>query len=79
MSKEVFTKGNSDNLDEAIKGLNQFTKNWCMNCKETEEKNNLTFRCSKCNFSDIGGICKIKEFVVDKAGDMPKDFGSMAR
>ena len=23
------------------------------------------------------GICKIKEFVIDKTGDMPTDFGSM--
>ena len=74
----IFTKGNSDDLDKAIDGLNQFTKNWCMNCKETEEKNTLIFRCSECNFADIG-MCKIKEFVVDKTRDMPIDFGSMAR
>jgi len=23
------------------------------------------------------GICRIKEFVIDKAGDMPVDFGAM--
>ena len=33
-----FTNDNSDNLEKAIDGLDQFTKNWCMNCKETEEK-----------------------------------------
>ena len=81
--KEVkgdYTQGNEDNLEKAVQGLDQFTKNWCMNCKETEEKNDLTFRCGECNFSKKArsiGICLIKEFVMDKTGDMPIDFGAM--
>lgn len=78
--KGNYTQGNEDNLEKAVEGLDQFTKNWCMNCKETEEKNDLTFRCSECNFrkktGDIG-ICLIKEFVMDKTDDMPIDFGAM--
>ena len=30
---------NSDNIEKAVQGLDQFTKNWCMNCKETDENN----------------------------------------
>ena len=26
-----FTSGNSDNITEAVHGLDIFTKNWCMN------------------------------------------------
>lgn len=77
LSAKHFTKSNKDNLDKAIEGLDQFTKNWCMNCKETEEKNEPIFRCSECNFRDALAICLIKEFVIDKTGDMPTDFGAM--
>jgi len=77
MSAKHFTSGNEDNLEKAIEGLDQFTKNWCMNCKETEEKNELVFRCEECNFTNKKGICLIKEFVIDKTGDMPTDFGAM--
>ena len=41
----LYTKGNKDDVTEAVHGLDIFTKNWCMNCKETEEKNDLIFRC----------------------------------
>ena len=68
---------NEDNLDKAIEGLDQFTKNWCMNCKETEEKNDLVFRCGYCNFLSKKHICIIKEFVIDNVSDMPTDFGAM--
>ena len=68
---------NQDNLKLAIDGLNQFTKNWCMNCKETKKHNQPIFRCSECNFRVGGGLCLIKKFVFDKAGYMPVNFGSM--
>lgn len=71
-----YTRGNADDIFEAVHGLDIFTKNWCMNCEETN-KGNLTFRCNECNFKGELGICKIKEFVIDKTGDMPTDFGSM--
>lgn len=74
-----FTSGNADNITEAVHGLDIFTKNWCMNFKETYENNNLVFRCDECNFQGDKGICKIKEFVIDKTGDYPIDFGSMGR
>ena len=47
----IYTEDNVDNIDKAIEGLNQFTKNWCMNVAETE-KGDLTFRCSECEFED---------------------------
>lgn len=77
LSYEHFTHGNSDNIDKAIKGLDIFTKNWCMNCKETIEKEDLVFRCKECNFEDKDGRCTIKTFVIDKSGNIPKDFGCM--
>lgn len=73
----VYTIGNQDNIDKAVEGLNQFTKNWCMNCKETDSRNEPMFRCKECNFKGELGVCKIKEFVIDKTGDIPVNFGSM--
>ena len=40
--------GNHDNLTEAVHGLDIFTKNWCMNCEETEKQNDPIFRCKEC-------------------------------
>lgn len=77
LSAKHFINGNSDNLDKAIEGLDQFTKNWCMNCKETEEKNDLVFRCGECIFCDENGGCDIKAFVLNKTDELPMNFGSM--
>ena len=72
-----YTRGNEDNLEKAVDGLDKFMKNWCMNCKETEEANEPMFRCSECNFEQENGQCLIKVFVNEKAGKIPSDFGSM--
>lgn len=64
-----FTSGNSDNITKAVCGLDTFTKNWCMNCEETNRRNEPIFRCKECNFKGELGVCKIKEFVIDKTGD----------
>lgn len=37
-------KGNADNLVKAVEGLDQFCKNWCMNCAETERTNEPFFQ-----------------------------------
>lgn len=55
-----FTSGNSDNTTEAVHGLDIFTKNWCMNCKEVERQEDLAFRCSECEFRTANGKCLIK-------------------
>ena len=70
---------NSDDITKAVGGLDTFTKNWCMNCEETDTRNEPIFRCEECNFKGELGVCKIKEFVIDKTGDMPVDFGSMGQ
>ena len=75
--KSGYTIGNDDNLEKAVEGLDQFTKNWCMNCKETDKTNDLVFRCKECNFEEENGQCLIKVFVNEKAGKIPSDFGSM--
>ncbi len=62
----VYTVGNQDNIDKAVEGLNQFTKNWCMNCKETDSRNELIFRCKECNFKGELGVCKIKNLLLIK-------------
>ena len=45
-----FTSGNSDDITKAVGGLDTFTKNWCMNCEETDTRNEPMFRCEECNF-----------------------------
>ena len=57
-----YTVGNKDDITEAVHGLDIFTKNWCMNCKETDEKNDLIFRCKECEFQEAGGVCLVKTF-----------------
>ena len=74
----LYAKGNKDDVTEAIHGLDIFTKNWCMNCKETEEKNDLTFRCKECEFSSTLGECLIKSFAFNHESDYDLGhFGSM--
>lgn len=73
----IYTEGNADNIDKAIEGLDQFTKNWCMNVEETE-KGVLTFRCKECEFEDSLGICRIKEFAFNHESNFDLGtFGSM--
>lgn len=43
-SGKIYTNGNKDDPTEAIRGLDIFTKNFCMNCKETEDKNEPILR-----------------------------------
>lgn len=71
----AFTVGNKDDVKEAVASLDRFTKNWCMNCKETEETNDLVFRCGECVFKE-GETCLIKKFK-EKNYSEYKDFGSM--
>lgn len=80
----VFTQRNSDDLLKAVQGLNQFCKNWCMNCAETTRTNDLVFRCGECPFQNPeNGECQIKKFTHDREEDLKKlgfefvDFGSM--
>ena len=73
-----FTSGNADNITKAVEGLDQFTKNWCMNCEETEKQKDLVFRCSNCEFQLDDGKCLIKMFANHHKHDYPmNDFGSM--
>lgn len=74
-----YTLGNSDNITEAIRGLDIFTKNWCMNCEETKKQNDLVFRCDKCVFNtDI--FCLVKKFAKEHESDYPfSKFGCMSR
>lgn len=75
-----FTSGNADNTTEAVHGLDIFTKNWCMNCEETEKQGDLIFRCDECEFQQIlsGGICLVKKFAHEHKHNYPlSDFGSM--
>lgn len=71
---------NKDDIDKAIAGLDQFTKNWCMNCKETEKKNDLVFRCKECIFKRNDSRCLVKLFANNHESnfDMSKS-GSMSR
>ena len=73
-----FTSGNSDNVTKAVEGLDMFTKNWCMNCEETEKQHDLVFRCKTCEFSRGDGKCLIKLFTIKHKHNYPMGrFGSM--
>lgn len=58
-----FTNGNKDDFEKAVDGLAIFCHNWCMNVKETEEKEDLVFRCKICPFGDELGYCNVKRFI----------------
>lgn len=79
--KGLYTEGNNDNLTEAVHGLDIFTKNWCMNCAETDRKNDLVFNCDDCEFQhEVSGKCLIEEFANNHKHDYPmSDFGSMGQ
>lgn len=82
MINHDYTKGNEDNVTEAVHGLDQFTKNWCMNCKETSEKNEPIFRCNGCvfNITPETGDCAIKKFAYSVPHSYPlNNFGSMGQ
>ena len=69
---------NSDNITEAVHGLDIFTKNWCMDCAETDKQNDLVFRCKECEFKTEKGECLIKMFANRHKHNYPlSDFGSM--
>lgn len=76
---EEFTNGNKDDIHAAIDALNAFTKNWCMNCEETEKTEDLVFRCDECIFHKENKHCLIKVFCIDKDRDYMSDidFGCM--
>ena len=78
--KGNYTKGNADNLTETVHGLDIFTKNWCMNCAETDRNNDLVFNCQKCEFSTESGGCLVKTFASSHEHNYPMlDFGSMGQ
>ena len=55
------TESNKDDLHEAIRALNTFTRNWCMNCTATDESGEPVFRCGECDFN-ANTRCLIKHF-----------------
>lgn len=71
-----------DDLYEAVKGLDQFTKNWCLNVTGTEMLKEPIFQCSTCEFSSKKGTCLIKKFAdsVKEGSQYPMEvFGAMSR
>lgn len=71
-------KNTDDITTKAVGGLDTFTKNWCMNCEETEKQNDLIFRCNECEFCQPDGKCMIKTFAINHESDYPMEkFGSM--
>ena len=73
-----FINGNADNITEAVHGLDIFTKNWCMDCKQTEVEKDLIFRCKGCEFETSNGRCLVKVFANNHKHNYPLEyFGSM--
>ena len=64
MMIDILKEGNNDNPIAAVCGLDQFTKNYCMNVGETEKRKDLVFRCEECEFIDKdSNQCKVKMMV----------------
>jgi hypothetical protein len=73
-----FVHENKDDIESAINGLDIFTKNYCMNCAETDRLGELVFNCSKCAFCVIDDICLVKEFANNYRSQVDlSNFGSM--
>ena len=71
---------NKDDVTEAVHGLDIFTKNWCLNCEETDKQNDLIFRCKQCEFETENGVCLIKTFALNHENDYDLGyFGCMSR
>ena len=60
-----YTEGKADNIDKAIEGLDQFTKNWCTNVQETKRMNRPVYRCSCCPFPEGDTGCSILKFAFE--------------
>lgn len=75
--ENFYTSGNEDNLEKALDGLGQFCHNWCMNCKETKEKNEPIFRCKSCDFQNRNGSCQIKIFLFNHTNGYIGKYTSM--
>lgn len=74
----VYLKDNSDNINEAIYGLDIFTKNFCMDVKETNEMAEPVFRCKDCEFRKPDGKCLVHVFANNHKSDYPMNtFGSI--
>lgn len=67
-----FTRGNKDDVKNAVDGLAQFCHSWCMNCEKTEKQHDLVFRCEECPFKTEGGYCSVKMFVNQHGTDEQK-------
>lgn len=77
---EKITRRNQDDMTEAVRGLDIFTKNWCMDCERTEKYGTLVFRCLECNFNTFpeSGQCEIKKFATSHDHGYPMNkFGAM--
>lgn len=73
-----YTEGNHDDITRAVEGLDIFTKNFCMNCKETDRQNDIVFRCKECEFAREDGFCMVHSFVHNHKHKYPlRDFGAM--
>lgn len=69
---------NKDDITEAVHGLDIFMKNWCMNCVESKNQNDLIFNCNKCEFKMSDEKCLVKCFANSHNHKYPiEKFGAM--
>ena len=72
-----YIKKNKDDIEQAVKCLDEFTHNWCMNCKETDRQGDLVFRCNDgCPFIADNHVCLVKQFKIMHKPDC-REFGCM--
>ena len=55
-----YTRGNSDNIENAVNALSIFTHDFCMDVAATESEAEPIFRCKDCEFrtEDDYGLVK---------------------
>ena len=70
---QYFSHRTENNELEAVKILDRFTKEFCI---DATVKDDLVFRCKECGFETEDGKCLLKMFKIKFAPDY-KDFGSM--
>lgn len=60
---------NDTDIRNAVNALIFFRNSFCLDVKETEQKNEPVFRCNKCSFRNKDNKCDVKQFLSKYATD----------
>lgn len=76
---EMYTRGNSDNISNAVAALSIFTHNFCMDVAATEAEAEPIFRCKDCEFRTEDDYCLVKKFANNHQCKYSDFVGCMSR